>query len=492
MILDISLIIIGLVGLTFSAMLVRAAVYEPKKLRIPQMAEPAGLECPEGAEERLAGALRARTINLKGGAEPPAEELVRLHRHLKESFPLCFGKMQVSIHNGHSLLLRWQGSEAGLEPVLMMGHLDVVPVEDSTVGQWKHEPFSGDIADGFIWGRGALDCKNVVLGLLEAAEALLESGFVPKRTLMFAFGHDEETGGVHGAASIAEALRAEGARLYMILDEGGRVDSPGIFTGCSKEAIVSVAEKGYASFKLEVDMPGGHSSRPAKANAPAILIRACEKVNSHSFRADIGGPFGRLLASAGPYMGFWKRLALANLWITGPFVKAWLSSDPHVGSLTRTTAVVTILSCGVKDNVIPAHAEAIVNTRPASGQDPLMVMEELVRAIGDKRVKVTPIGVQIPPSQQAHLDDERYGLLSGLIESRFPGVALLPAVLTGSTDTKHYADMCDAVYRFVPIELPQEVSAGVHGINERVPVDSYRTMICFYMEFMRNASFLGA
>ena len=489
---DAALIVLGLVGLTFSAMLVRAAMYEPKKLKIPQLPDAEAHPCPEGAEQRLAGALRARTVNLKGGTEPPSEELVKLHRHLKESFPLCFDRMQVSLHNEFSLLLRWPGSEAGLEPVLMMGHLDVVPVEESTMGQWSHGPFSGDIEGGFIWGRGALDCKNVVLGVLEAAEALLRDGFTPKRSILLAFGHDEETGGMHGAASVAEALRHEGARLHMILDEGGRVDSPGIFTGCRKEALVSVAEKGYASFKLEVDLPGGHSSRPSKANAPAILIKACDKVNSHSFRADIGGPFGRLLASAGPHMGFWKRLALANLWISGPFVKAWLSSDPYVGSLTRTTAVVTMVNCGVKDNVIPAHAEATVNTRPGFGQDPSMVMEELIRAIGDKRVKVTPTGVQIPPSKQANLDDERYGLLAGLIESRFNGAALLPAVLTGGTDTKHYADMCDAIYRFVPVELPQDISAGVHGINERIPVESYRTMICFYMDFMKNASSLGA
>lgn len=492
MLTDAVLVIIGLAGLTFSAMLVRAAMYEPRTGKSEAMAEPAATQCPEGAEERLSGALMARTINLKGGAEPPSEELARLHRHLKESFPLSFERMQVSFHNDYSLLMRWPGSEAGLEPVLMMGHLDVVPVEESTIGQWKHDPFSGDIDDGFIWGRGALDCKNVVLGLLESAEYLLKEGFVPKRTLMFAFGHDEETGGMYGAASIADALRRDGIRIHMILDEGGRVDSPGSFTGCAKEAIVSIAEKGYASFKLEADVPGGHSSRPSKVNAPALLIRACEKVNSHGFRADIKGPFGKLLSSAGPYMGFWKRFALANLWLTGPLVKAWLSSDPHVGSLTRTTAVVTMMSCGVKDNVIPAHAEAIVNTRPGFSQDPARVMEELIRVIGDKRVKVTPIGVQIPPSEMARLDDERFSLLSGLIGYYFKGAALLPAVLTGGTDTKHYADMCDAIFRFVPVELPQEISAGVHGINERIPVESYRSMVCFYIEFMRSASVMGA
>lgn len=492
MLTDAALIILGLAGLTFSAMLVRAAMYEPRAGKPAALAEAAASECPEGAEERLSGALMARTVNLKGGAEPPSEELDRLHRHLRVSFPLCFERMQVSCHNDHSLLMRWTGSEAGLDPVLMMGHLDVVPVEESTMGQWKHGPFSGDIEEGFIWGRGALDCKNVVLGLLEAAEALLKEGFIPKRTLLFAFGHDEETGGMYGAASVADALRREGARLHMILDEGGRVDSPGSFTGCAREAIVSVAEKGYASFKLEVDVPGGHSSRPSKVNAPALLIRACEKVNSHSFRADIKGPFGRLLSAAGPHMGFWKRFALANLWITGPLVKAWLSSDPHVGSLTRTTAVVTMMSCGVKDNVIPAHAEAVVNTRPGFGQDPASVMDELIRAIGDKRVKVTPLGVQILPSEMARLDDERFALLSGLIGSYFKGSALLPAVLTGGTDTKHFADMCDAVFRFVPVELPQEISAGVHGINERIPVEGYRSMVCFYMEFMRNASAMGA
>ncbi len=274
----------------------------------------------------------------------------------------------------------------------------------------------------------------------------------------------------------------------MIVDEGGKVDKPGIFTGKPSEAVVSIGEKGYASFKLEVDMPGGHSSRPPKQNAVETLIQATSRVNSYRFRASLDGPIGELLSFAGSEAGFWKRLMIANLWITKPLVIGMLSANTATSSLIRTTAVVTIINAGIKDNVIPAHAEAVVNTRPAFGENPESVMKELKAAINDDRVKVTPIGSQVGPSKVAPLDNDQFRMLHKLIASYFDNAVLVPGVLTGGTDTKHYADLTDSVYRFVPVALTHDLSAGVHGINERIPVAELGRMIAFYRDLMRQSA----
>jgi carboxypeptidase PM20D1 len=266
------------------------------------------------------------------------------------------------------------------------------------------------------------------------------------------------------------------------------VDKPGLFTGRPSEAVVNIGEKGFASFRLDVDMPGGHSSRPPKQNAIETLLKAANRVSTYRFRARLDGPIGDLLSFAGSEAGFWKRLMIANLWLTKPIVAGMLAANPATDCIIRTTAVVTIINAGMKDNVIPSHAEAIVNTRPAFGESPESVMKEIVAAIGDDRVKVTPIGSQVGPSKVAPLDNDQFRMLHKLIASYFDDAVLVPGVLTGGTDTKHYADLTDSIYRFVPVELTHDLSVGVHGINEKIPATEFGRMIAFYGDLMRQAS----
>ncbi len=487
MITDVLLIIAGAAAMLFAGMLLKAA-YMPSR----QMGQIEARELPpvdiEGASSRLAGAIRYRTINDGRDDGSNAEELDRLHEHLRSSYPNVFGRAKATVHGGHSLLLEIDGSDPVAEPALFMGHMDVVPIETSTAHLWERPPFSGDVHAGFVWGRGALDCKHVVSGLLEAAEILLKSGFEPKRGISFAFGQDEENGGAYGAASIGAHLRERGARFWILLDEGGKIDSPGHMTGSQEEAVISIGEKGFASFRLEVDMPGGHSARPPKDNAINVLVKAVERVNGHSFAPRLEGPVSDLLAFAGTELGFWKRFAIANMWLLKPLVIGWLSSDPSTSCIIRTTAVATILTAGVKDNVIPSHAEAVVNTRPAFGETPESVKAELESAIGDKRVKVVPIGHQQAPSKVAPVDNEQFDLLHRTIKRHFSGAVVIPGLLTGGTDTKHYADLTDSVYRFIPIKLSHELADGVHGINERMPLDGFAKMVSFYMDFIESTA----
>lgn len=487
MFVEVLLIVFMALAAVFILMLLRAAYMPTKQIASKKAPEPMEFDL-DAASEKLAASLRFRTVSGTGFDEEAEAEFLKLHEHLRKSYPNVFLKSEVTVHGGRSLLLRLFGKDKTLKPVIFMGHMDVVPVEASSTDRWLKPAFGGTVEEGFIWGRGALDCKHVVSGLLEAMETLLVSGYEPVRGIYLAFGHDEETGGANGAAAIGTFLEAEGTKAWMVLDEGGKVDCPGHITGRPLEAVVSIVEKGFASFRLDVDIPGGHSARPPKENAISVLIKAADRVNNHVFTPRLKGPLADLLGFAGTEMGFWKRLAIANMWIAKPFVVGWLGSSPSTDCLIRTTAVTTILKAGMKDNVIPSHAEAIVNTRPAFGETPESVRCELERAICDKRVKITASGHQHTPSNASSVDCDQFRLLQEAIARHFEDPVVIPGILTGGTDTKHYANLSDAVYRFIPIKLAHELAEGVHGINERIPVDEYGRMIAFYMDFMREAT----
>ena len=206
------------IGIVLVALVARTASFEPTKAPIEPVAEVA---ISAGAAERLAGSLRFPTISAEDPSAFDGEAFDALHDYLKASFPRVHAELDREIVQSHSLLYTWRGSDASLKPILLIGHLDVVPVEPGTEDKWQEAPFGGRIVDGFIWGRGAIDNKSTVVGALEAVELLLREGFRPSRTVYLAFGHDEEVGGTSGARGIAALLSNRRVELEMVLDEGG-------------------------------------------------------------------------------------------------------------------------------------------------------------------------------------------------------------------------------------------------------------------------------
>jgi carboxypeptidase PM20D1 len=230
---------------------------------------------------RLAQALRFATISHEDPAQVDRAPFRELHRFLEESFPQVHHSLKREVIEEYSLLYTWQGTDASLAPALFAGHIDVVPVESGTETEWQYPPFEGCVEEGYIWGRGALDDKVAVLGLLEAAEALLARGFQPHRTIYLAFGHDEEVGGTYGAKRIAALLQQRGVRLEFALDEGLAV-TEGIIPKVSKPvAMVGIAEKGYLCLELSAESRGGHSSMPPSETAIGILSAAITRLERH-------------------------------------------------------------------------------------------------------------------------------------------------------------------------------------------------------------------
>src|SRR5213080_1121096 len=226
------------------------------------------------AVERLAGALRFRTISNQDSTQFDAAEFRRFQDYLRTSFPRLHARLGREITGGFSLLYEWRGSDTTLKPILLMAHQDVVPVEPGTEGRWTEPPFAGRISGGFVWGRGAMDDKGNLMALLEAVERLVAGGAAPRRTIYLAFGHDEELGGTRGAARTAALLAGRHVQVEYVLDEGGAITT-GLIAGVTAPvAVVGIAEKGYVSLELTAHATGGHSSMPPAHTAVGMLSAA--------------------------------------------------------------------------------------------------------------------------------------------------------------------------------------------------------------------------
>jgi carboxypeptidase PM20D1 len=464
----------------------RTAHYDSALLPVPATREVA---VPDGAAERLAGALRIRTISSEDAGSVAASAFAELHRYLETTFPRVHRALRRDIVGGHSLLYTWTGSDDTARPILLAGHLDVTPVDPGTIGAWQHDPFGGRIADGFVWGRGAIDNKSGVIGALEAVEMLLSEGVRPSRTVYLAFGHDEEVGGSNGARAIAERLSADGVELELVLDEGG-VIADGVLPGVARPvALVGVAEKGFVTLELVVRTAGGHSSLPPRDTAVGILAAAVARLDAQPMQARLEGPTAQLFDRVGPEMPYGPRAVLANLWLTRPLVLRALGRDPATNAMARTTTAPTIFQAGTKDNVLPAEARAVVNVRILPGDSIETVLDHVTAAVGDDRVTIRTAGrFSAEPSGVSHTDSDGYRTLERAIRQVVPDVLVAPALVVVATDARYYAPLGRNVFRFLPLRLARADLARMHGTNERIGVREYETAIRIYRQLLLDAA----
>ena len=474
-------------ALILAVLLVRAATMRSQQ--VP--AEPAArvaFDAPALAT-RLAGGLRFPTISNQDGANRDDAAFEGLQRYLEQEFPLVHRTLARERVGDFALLYTWRGSDPSLAPVVLMAHQDVVPVEPGTEPDWEHPPFAGDIAGGYVWGRGALDDKVNLFGELEAAESLLRDGVRPRRTIVFVFGHDEEIGGAGGAAQIAALLAQRGVRPLMVVDEGGSI-LQGIAPGVAAPvAAVGIAEKGYVSVELEAQAPGGHSSTPAAQTAIGILAAAVRSVERTQMPVRLDGA-SRLLVEqgVGPEADFAHRIVYANLWLLRPVVERALARIPAASATVRTTTAPTVLSAGMKDNVIPSRARAVVNFRILPGDTIDAVLEHVRSVVGDARVAIRALPKKREASSLSRTDGEGWEMLARSIREALPGAVVAPYLMLAGTDSRHFAPLTDAVYRFMPLRLTLEDTRRIHGTNERVGIDDYTDLVRAYRRLLENAA----
>jgi carboxypeptidase PM20D1 len=371
--------------------------------------------------------------------------------------------------------------------VLITAHYDVVPVEED---KWTVPPFGGELRDGRIYGRGAIDMKNMLTAILEAAETLMRSGFVPHRDVWFVFGGDEERTGMLGARNAAQWLADRKLRFSWVLDEGTPVALgyiPGVDTPL---ALVSIEEKGYLSIALTVRQEPGHSSRPPKVQAAAILGKALARIESRPFPwrlVPTAKTFFRRLAEISPAFAGMTSITADAL---GDFFTNTPSASPYMASLLHTTAAMTELFGSSADNVMPSEVKAVINLRLLAPWTIEKAIKQIQNVIQDDRVEISIHGsaseaVPANPTH-AHLEGPGTVELQKAIGEVFPGVPILPFIMTATTDSRHYKDMASGIFRFNPVRMTPKDMAGMHGHDEYISVENALIGPQFYQALFRQ------
>lgn len=436
---------------------------------------------PDFVANHLAEAIRCETISHLEGTPSDLSAFRELRRVLESQYPRVHASLEREIISDATLLYTWRGANLELPPVLFCAHLDVVPVDPGTLDQWEHPPFAGIIADDYVWGRGTFDVKCQVIGLLEAAELLLKQNFRPERTIFFGFGQDEEIGGEKGAKQIAAHLAERGDRFEAVLDEGGAI-TQGIIPGIENPvAMIGIAEKGSLSLRIKAVAKPGHSSTPGKTTAIGILANAITRLENHPLPARLD--FMRIIYSAlGGAVSPTLQAAFANTWLFGRYLKRKLEASPTTNASIRTTTAVTMVAGGIKDNLLPASAEAIANFRLLPGDTVEDLAEYSRLVINDPRVTVVPVPENAwEASPLTSPEGAAFQSLATTVRQVFPGAETAPYLVLGATDARHYAGLSDQVLRFTPLVATQDDLSRMHGINERVHVGSLGRMVQFYM-----------
>ena len=441
------------------------------------------------AVRHLSDAIAFETVGYIDISRIDYGEFSALHDYLRKSFPLVFGEDSSRVEKiGHSLLITLPGSDEGLKPALFMAHQDVVPVIPGTEESWLHPPFSGDVAEGFIWGRGAMDIKQMLIGILEAAEYHLSHRRRFRRTVYLAFGEDEETRS-RGAMAIADLLESRGVELEFVLDEGaGDVieasdyGAPGVCV-CP----IGIYEKGYADLKLTVRAPGGHSSNPFNGTSLGILASAIASILEHPLPPHLPDCLERTLRTLAPYAQSEPMATfLRDIDCHTEQILQWCRCQESLYHQVCTTAAPTQITPGSPaGNVMPGDMEAVINFRLAPPDTPESLLAHC-RRLADPRVELEFLQ-QIPPSRPSEVDSYGYRSLQGVLERYFAPLLFIPAQNRGATDARHYEKLCRCCLRFGPFLEEEDISAaGIHGTNERISVRAYLQGIRVLIKLMEE------
>ena len=442
----------------------------------------------QGAAMRLSEAIRFQTISNFLNPEQGAEALRGLRAHIEKSFPAFHAAAKRELVGGHSLLYTWEGSDPKAAPIALLAHQDVVPVAPGTEKDWQQPPFDGVIADGFIWGRGSWDDKGNLYAMLEAAEQMAKQGFRPKRTVYFAFGHDEEVAGTRGAKAIAATLASRGVKLDFLLDEGLLI-TDGIMKGLDKPAaLIGVAEKGYATLVLTAQATPGHSSMPPRQTAIGMMSAALARLEDHRLPMQIRGTVSEMFDTLAPEMSGFNRVVLSNLWLFKPLLLREFEKTGPTEAMVRTTTALTIFNAGDKDNVLPGNAAATVNFRLIPGDTQASVIDHVRSTVGNERIAVEPFPGNTDPPPVTGTAGPSFQMLNRTIREIFPDVIVAPGLMVAATDSRHFTGVTDTIFRFSPVRATSEDLKRFHGTNERLSVEGYADMIRFYRRLIENSA----
>jgi Gly-Xaa carboxypeptidase len=473
---------------------------------------------------RLSGAVQVRTESFDDlgaiGDDKRWDVFYGFHDYLKATFPHLHEELKVEKVNTHGLLYTWLGSDETLKPLVLMAHQDVVPVEEQTVDSWTFPPWSGHFDGKYIWGRGASDCKNSLIGMMETVELLLDAGFQPKRTIVLSFGFDEECSGYQGAGHLGPFLLARYGEngVAAVVDEGeGYTEAFG-----RGFAVPGVAEKGYVDVEVVVRTKGGHSSIPPDHTSIGILSELITSIESQQYRTflDDANPFLEFLTCSATHAPEFPK-KLRKLLKERKTPKKCKAQPDHLAIeaakiskaakyLMQTSQAVDVIGGGVKVNALPETAKAIVNHRINIGEHPETVFHHLahlarpiakkynltLHAFDNHTEAYNSISLssnkplRVAPVTPTNIDvNTPYKVLAGTVRATFgEDVIVTPFYMTGNTDTRHVWPLTRHIFRFGPGYVKEaEFGLGnIHTVDEHIAVTNHFKLVKFYTLFIRN------
>ncbi len=471
-------ILLGLVGLVLLLLLISLVrtLFIPSR-RSEYVPAPDPARTKEYAE-KLSRMVRVETVSVPG--ESQREKFLAFHRELESLFPLVHQKLEKTEIDGN-LLFFWKGKSSE-KPLVLMSHQDVVPAE----GKWSHAPFSGDIADGKVWGRGASDTKCSVMAFFQAAEELLNNGYVPDNDVYLSSSCTEEWAG-DGCPKLVAELKRRGVRPWLVCDEGGGIISEPMGGIHGNFAMIGVFEKGKADVRFTARSNGGHASTPKPHSPIANLAAFVNDVETHRvFRRRLPQEVAAMFRTLAPYASFPMKWIFGNLWLFRPVLLQVLPMiSAQAGAMIRTTIAFTMQSGSDACNVMPQEATVSANMRFIPHQG----MEESLAVI-EKRAKKHGLTMEVLQATDytasADLSGEAFRTVCRVVEETFPGCPHSPYVMTGATDARFYQDICDHVFRFAPVIYGPEQMKGMHGLNENIEVSCLPGAVDFYKNLIRS------
>lgn len=479
---------VGIVAVIAAIIAVRTATFAPDHVASAtgiQIAAPPPFDL-NAAAKHLSEAVRFKTISHQKPEENDLTQWSQLHEWLQTTYPSAHAVLSREFAADHSLVYTWKGTNPALPPIILMAHQDVVPVTAGSEKDWRHAPFSGEISENSIWGRGTVDDKGSLIALMESVDTLVKSGFKPQRTIYIVSGHDEEAGG-SGAKAAAALLAGRGVKALFTLDEGSAVilDEP-VTKG--PVTLIGIAEKGYATLKVTANSAGGHSSMPPAETGVINLAKAVIAINENAFPLEVRGPGAQMLGSLAAIEGGTTKMAMANLWAFGPRIKNRVGATPAGAAMLHTTIAPTMLEGSPKENVLSQSATALINYRIAPWNSSADVMARAKSAVGSMPVTLSWVKPPREPSKVSSTNSQGWKFVTAAAQADLPQAALAPYLVVAGTDSRSFQDISKDVYRYQPLHFKLSETKMIHGTNEHMTFDNLKRSINFYMRLIATSA----
>lgn len=470
---------LGITAAFAAVLLIRAAAFLPKDVRKPSD-EKVILD-----EEKIVcdmqELIRCKTISYDEEENVDKAEFDKFKQLLPKLYPAIHTVCERTFHGVNGILYRWPG-KTSKEPIILMSHYDVVPVEED---QWDKPAFDAVLEDGVLWGRGTLDTKGTLCGIMEAAEQLMKEGFVPKHDIYFAFSGQEEINGTT-CSDMVQYFEQQGISPGMVLDEGGAVVE-NIFPGVTKEcAVIGIAEKGMLNVQLHAKSDGGHASTPPPHTIVGKLAQAIVKIENRPFPHQFTKPVLAMLDTLGRHSSFAYKILFANMWcFKGLFALVCKLSGGELNAMVRTTCAMTKMEGSKAFNVIPPVASAGMNLRLIGSDTIESAKAYIKKVIHDPKIEVSVYEGR-NPSIVSDTSCEAWDVLCQAVTDTWQDAIVSPYLMMACSDSWYYNRISDKVYRFSAMKLSKEERGMIHGNNERIPVETLVKTVEFYQKLMKK------